>query len=71
MLSFYHISLISNSPLTIQKKVAHVGQPFKNYKMLIFLLSANRPPFFMRLKCGVFLLLPNLPAYELANMSDF
>jgi len=36
-----------------------------------FLLSANRPPLHVRLNCGVFLLLPNLPAYELAKMSDF
>lgn len=39
--------------------------------MLIFLLSANHPPLYMRPNCGVFLLLPNLPAYELAKMSDF
>ena len=36
-----------------------------------FRLSANRPPLHVRLNCGVFLLLPNLPAYELAKMSDF
>lgn len=34
--------------------------------MLIFLLSANRPPLYVWLNCEVFLLLPNLPAYKLA-----
>lgn len=41
------------------------------FLMLIFLLSANFSPLYMRSNCGVFLLLPNLPAYEPAKMSDF
>lgn len=41
------------------------------FLMLIFLLSANFSPLYMRPNCGVFLLLPNLPTYELAKMSDF
>ena len=36
---------------------------FFSLLMLIFLLSANCPPFNMRLKCGVFLLLPNCPFF--------
>ena len=53
-----------------QKKVA-LPDNLALYYLLIFLLSANLPPYNMRLKCGVFLLLPNLPADELANLSDF
>ena len=41
------------------------------FLMLIFLLSANCSPLYMRPNCGVFLLLSNLPAYEPAKMSDF
>ena len=52
------------------KKVA-LSDNLLSFFMLIFLLSANYPPLYVRLNCGVFLLLPNLPAYKLAKMSDF
>lgn len=54
----------------LQKKVA-LSDNLTFYYLLIFLLSANLLPYEMQLKCGVFLLLPNLPADELANLSDF
>lgn len=54
------------SPLTSKRL------PFgTTFLMLIFLLSANCSPLYMRPNCGVFLLLSNLPAYEPAKMSDF
>ncbi len=52
-------------------KKAALSDNLFSFLMLIFLLSANRPPLYVRLNCGVFLLLPNLPAYELAKVSDF
>lgn len=58
--------ILPYSPLTSKRL------PFgTTFLMLIFLLSANCSPLYMRSNCGVFLLLPNLPAYEPAKMSDF
>ena len=58
--------ILPYSPLTSKRL------PFgTTFLMLIFLLSANCSPLYMRPNCGVFLLLPNLPAYEPAKMSDF
>ena len=58
--------ILPYSPLT--SKRLPLGTTFL---MLIFLLSANCSPLYMRPNCGIFLLLPNLPAYEPAKMSDF
>lgn len=58
--------ILPYSPLTSKRL------PFgTTFLMLIFLLSANCSPLYMRPNCGIFLLLPNLPAYEPAKMSDF
>lgn len=58
--------ILPYSPLTSKRL------PFgTTFLMLIFLLSANCSPLYMRPNCGVFLLLSNLPAYEPAKMSDF
>lgn len=58
--------ILPYSPLTSKRL------PFgTTFLMLIFLLSANCSPLYMRPNFGVFLLLPNLPAYEPAKMSDF
>lgn len=58
--------ILPYSPLTSKRL------PFgTTFLMLIFLLSANCSPLYMRPNCGVFLLLPNLPVYEPAKMSDF
>lgn len=58
--------ILPYSPLTSKRL------PFgTTFLMLIFLLSANCSPLYMRASCGIFLLLPNLPAYEPAKMSDF
>ena len=58
--------ILPYSPLTSKRL------PFgTTFLMLIFLLSANCSPLYMRANCGIFLLLPNLPAYEPAKMSDF
>lgn len=58
--------ILPYSPLTSKRL------PFgTTFLMLIFLLSANCSPLYMRPNCGIFLLLPTLPAYEPAKMSDF
>lgn len=58
--------ILPYSPLTLKRL------PFgTTFLMLIFLLSANCSPLYMRPNCEIFLLLPNLPAYEPAKMSDF
>ena len=58
--------ILPYSPLTSKRL------PFgTTFLMLIFLLSANCSPLYMRPNCGIFLLLPNLPAYKPAKMSDF
>lgn len=58
--------ILPYSPLTSKRL------PFgTTFLMLIFMLSANCSPLYMRPNCGIFLLFPNLPAYEPAKMSDF
>ena len=58
--------ILPYSPLTSKRL------PFgTTFLMLIFLLSANCSPLYMRPNCGIFLLLPNLPSYEPSKMSDF
>ena len=65
--SFILIIIFHNIPLT--KKVASKG----NFLTEIADFSVVCQPAILHiwLKCGIFLLLPNLPAYELAEMSDF
>ena len=61
--------ILPYSPLTSKRLPFWTTFPY--LLMLIFLLSANCSPLYMRPNCRVFLLLPNLPAYGLAKMSDF
>ena len=62
--SFILLGRVLRPNLLLNFLYPHVLWALSSLLMLIFLLSANCPPFYMRLKFGVLLLLPNCPFFH-------